>query len=150
MNTAPVSPDIRSLVDLVLAYTVANVGLNLNVDYLNDKPSGFDNLIGASLMAHLPVNDHFALNARGEFVHNKDPITSASGVSRATQAALASARSRAAPAASRPAARAACFIAVSSTAAGRTVKRSPAPASTARRAVEAEARIRAGESDCKG
>jgi len=75
-NTLPASTDTRLLVDLVVAHTINNIGLNLNVDYLNDKAAGFDNLIGASLMGHIPVNDHLAINARGEFVHNKIADTS--------------------------------------------------------------------------
>jgi hypothetical protein len=72
-NLPPASPNTRVLVDLVVAHTINNIGLNLNVDYLSDKGSGFQNLIGASLMGHIPVNDHFAGNARVEYVHDTVP-----------------------------------------------------------------------------
>jgi len=61
---------------------------------------------------------------------------------------LAFASRMAVPAALSPSERAADFKAASFTSAGRTVKRSPAPCSKARRAVEPEARISGGESAC--
>lgn len=72
------STDTRVLGDLVVAQTVGPLGLNLNVDYVNDKAAGIDGFIGGALMGHYGVNDNLALNLRleyarfGDAVHTKD------------------------------------------------------------------------------
>ena len=62
------SPDTRVVGDLVVAHTVGALGLNLNVDYVNDKAAGFDNLIGAALMGHYTINDNLTGSLRAEYV----------------------------------------------------------------------------------
>jgi hypothetical protein len=61
------STSTRFLGDLVATYTMGQLGLNLNFDYIQDKnfmPS-IDPFIGVALMAHYAINDH--LNATGRF-----------------------------------------------------------------------------------
>jgi hypothetical protein len=72
------STDTRVLGDLVVAQTVGPLGLNLNIDYVNDKLAGIDGFIGGALMGHFGVNDHFALNLRLEYARLGDlptPVT---------------------------------------------------------------------------
>jgi hypothetical protein len=61
------SPDTRVLGDLVVAHTIGNLGLNLNVDYVNDKAGGIDNFIGVAPMVHYVISDHLTFSARAEF-----------------------------------------------------------------------------------
>ncbi|HEX4405555.1 MAG TPA: outer membrane beta-barrel protein [Polyangia bacterium] len=72
------STDTRFLGDLVGTYTMGNLGLNLNIDYINDKAGGYDGFIGFAPMAHYVVSDKLNVTARGEFVHNKIMGTSVS------------------------------------------------------------------------
>jgi hypothetical protein len=65
------STDTRFLGDLVGTYTMGNLGLNLNLDYINDKAAGIDNFFGVAPMAHFVVNDHLSLSGRFEFVTYK-------------------------------------------------------------------------------
>ncbi len=67
----PGSTDMRILGDLVGTYTMGNLGLNLNIDYINDKPLGIENFIGFAPMAHFVVNDHLSLSGRFEFFTGK-------------------------------------------------------------------------------
>jgi hypothetical protein len=65
------STDTRILGDLVIAHTIGNLGLNLNVDYINDKASTlYDNFIGLAPMVHYVISDHLTFSVRGEFVKN--------------------------------------------------------------------------------
>jgi hypothetical protein len=63
----PGSTDVRILGDLVATYSMGPLGLNLNFDYINDKPLGIGNFVGVSAMAHYIVNEHLSLNGRFEF-----------------------------------------------------------------------------------
>jgi hypothetical protein len=65
------STDTRVLFDFVAAYTVGNLGLNLNFDYVNDKAGGIDTFIGVAPMIHFVVSDHLSLSARGEYAQAK-------------------------------------------------------------------------------
>jgi hypothetical protein len=65
------STDTRILGDLVATYTMGNLGLNLNVDYISDKALGIDNFIGFAPMAHFVVNEHLTLSGRFEFINAK-------------------------------------------------------------------------------
>ena len=64
--------DTRILGDLVVAHTIGDLGLNLNVDYLNDKAGGIDNLFGVAGMVRKPLTDNFVLAGRAEYVKNAD------------------------------------------------------------------------------
>jgi hypothetical protein len=64
------SPDTRVVGDLVLAQTLGNLGLNLNVDYVNDEAAGIDNFYGVAAMARFLVNPNFAVAGRGEYASN--------------------------------------------------------------------------------
>jgi Putative beta-barrel porin-2, OmpL-like. bbp2 len=65
------SPDTRFVGDLVVAHTIGNLGLNLNVDYVKDDAAGAwgTGFIGGALMARFQVNDHLAVAGRGEYAH---------------------------------------------------------------------------------
>jgi hypothetical protein len=67
------STDTRVLFDFVAAYSVGNLGLNLNFDYVNDKAGGIDTFIGVAPMIHYVVGDHLSLSARGEYAQVKGP-----------------------------------------------------------------------------
>jgi Putative beta-barrel porin-2, OmpL-like. bbp2 len=74
-DVGPVSGSTRVLVDLVVAHTIAALGLNLNIDYINDQNSGglapvYDNYFGIAGMAKYTLNEHLALAGRGEFAKN--------------------------------------------------------------------------------
>ena len=61
------SPDTRILGDLVVAYAMGALGLNLNFDYVKDEGAGFNDTIVVALMGRYAVSDAFALAARGEY-----------------------------------------------------------------------------------
>jgi hypothetical protein len=65
------STDTRFLGDLVGTYTMGNLGLNLNIDYINDKALGVNNFIGFAPMAHFVVNEHLNVSGRFEFINAK-------------------------------------------------------------------------------
>jgi putative OmpL-like beta-barrel porin-2 len=65
------SADTRFLGDLVGTYAMGNLGLNLNIDYINDKDAGFQNFIGFAPMAHYVINDKLNVSARFEFINAK-------------------------------------------------------------------------------
>ncbi|HTA20398.1 MAG TPA: outer membrane beta-barrel protein [Polyangia bacterium] len=65
------STDTRFLGDLVGTYTMGNLGLNLNIDYIADKAAGIQNFIGFAPMAHFVVSDKLNLTARFEFINAK-------------------------------------------------------------------------------
>jgi hypothetical protein len=67
----PGSTDTRILGDLVGAYTMGNLGLNLNIDYINDKAGGIQNFIGFAPMAHFVVSDKLSISGRFEFINAK-------------------------------------------------------------------------------
>ena len=64
------SPDTRILGDLVVAYAMGALGLNLNFDYVKDEGANFNDTIVVALMGRFAVNDAFALAARGEYYSN--------------------------------------------------------------------------------
>jgi hypothetical protein len=68
--TPAVSTDTRVLVDLVAAHTMGALGLNLNIDYVNDQMAGYDNFIGAALMGRFAINSYVAVAGRGEYASN--------------------------------------------------------------------------------
>jgi hypothetical protein len=65
------STDWRFLGDLVAAYTMGPLGLNLNVDFVKDTALGIDPFIGVAAMGRYSVNDHFAGTLRGEYAQQK-------------------------------------------------------------------------------
>jgi hypothetical protein len=65
------STDTRVLVDLVGSYTMGNLGLNLNFDYIKDTPLGYDNFWGVAPMVHYIVSDKLNLTGRFEFLQDK-------------------------------------------------------------------------------
>ncbi|HEX3694507.1 MAG TPA: outer membrane beta-barrel protein [Polyangia bacterium] len=65
------STDTRFLGDLVAAYSAGALGLNLNVDYVNDKAGNIDNFFGVAAMGHYAVADHLSLTVRGEYAQQK-------------------------------------------------------------------------------
>jgi len=65
-----VSPDTRILGDLVVAYAMGPLGLNLNFDYVKDEGAGFNDTIIVAAMGRYAVSDAFALAARGEYYSN--------------------------------------------------------------------------------
>ena len=65
-----VSTDTRVVGDLVVAHTLGALALNLNVDYVNDKMAGFNNLIGVAAMGHYTISDNLTFTLRGEFLKN--------------------------------------------------------------------------------
>jgi hypothetical protein len=65
---AGTSTSWRNLIDLVVAQTIGNLGLNLNFDWINQNNfAPYDNYVGVAVMGHYPVNDHFVLSLRGEW-----------------------------------------------------------------------------------
>jgi hypothetical protein len=64
------SPDTRILGDLVVAYAMGALGLNLNVDFIKDEGAGFNDTFVVALMGRYAVNDKFALAGRGEYYSN--------------------------------------------------------------------------------
>jgi hypothetical protein len=62
--------DTRVVADLVVAHTIGNLGLNLNVDYVNDKAAAIDNFIGIAPMVHFVINDNLTFSARAEYTKN--------------------------------------------------------------------------------
>lgn len=68
-----VSPDTRILGDLVVAYAMGPLGLNLNFDYVKDEGAGFYDTMIVALMGRYAVNDAFALAGRGEYYTNNLP-----------------------------------------------------------------------------
>jgi hypothetical protein len=64
------SPDTRILGDLVVAYAMGALGLNLNVDFIKDEGAGFNDTFVVALMGRYAVSDAFALAARGEYYSN--------------------------------------------------------------------------------
>ena len=50
-----------------MAHTIGNLGLNLNLDYVNDKAGGIDGFIGVAPMVHYVISDHLTFSARAEF-----------------------------------------------------------------------------------
>jgi hypothetical protein len=75
MAPAGVAPSTRFLGDLVASYTMGNLGLNLNFDYIKDESWFLDPLLGVALMGHYTVSDHLNVTGRFEYVQN----TAASG-----------------------------------------------------------------------
>jgi hypothetical protein len=68
---SPSTSTWRNLVDLVVAQTIGNLGLNFNFDYINqaNDPTGglYDGFFGVAGMGRYQVNDHLALALRAEF-----------------------------------------------------------------------------------
>ena len=69
------STDTRVVADLVAAYSMGPLGLNLNFDYVNDKNGGIDNFVGVAAMGHYAVADHLSLSLRGEYAQVKNGDT---------------------------------------------------------------------------
>jgi hypothetical protein len=67
------SPDTRILGDLVVAYTMGALGLNLNFDYIKDEAAALYDVMVVSLMGRYAVSDSFALAGRGEYWTNNVP-----------------------------------------------------------------------------
>ncbi|HSZ83507.1 MAG TPA: outer membrane beta-barrel protein [Polyangia bacterium] len=63
--------DYRFLGDLVAAYTMGPLGLNLNFDYVQDKDAGIDPFLGVAVMGHYTINDHVNATARAEYAQQK-------------------------------------------------------------------------------
>ena len=67
------SPNTRILGDLVAAYTMGPLGLNLNFDYVKDEGAGLYDVMVVSTMGRYAVSDAFALAGRGEYWTNNLP-----------------------------------------------------------------------------
>jgi hypothetical protein len=67
------SPNTRILGDLVVAYTMGPLGLNLNFDYIKDEGAGLYDVMVVSAMGRYAVSDAFALAGRGEYWTNNVP-----------------------------------------------------------------------------
>lgn len=65
------SGSTRFLGDLVATYTLGNLGLNLNFDYVHDKNALIDPYIGVSVMGHYVVSEHLNVTARFEYEQQK-------------------------------------------------------------------------------
>jgi hypothetical protein len=63
--------DYRFLGDLVAAYTMGPLGVNLNFDFVQDKDAGIDPFLGVALMGHYTINDHVNATARVEYAQQK-------------------------------------------------------------------------------
>jgi hypothetical protein len=72
-GAAVVSPDTRILGDLVVAYTLGALGLNLNFDYIKDEGAGYFDTMVVAAMGRYAVSDQFALAGRGEYYTNNVP-----------------------------------------------------------------------------
>jgi hypothetical protein len=68
---AMAATDYRFLGDLVAAYTMGALGLNLNFDYVQDKDAGIDPFLGVAAMGHYTINDHVNATARVEYAQQK-------------------------------------------------------------------------------
>jgi hypothetical protein len=73
------STDWRFLGDLVAAYTMGPLGLNLNFDFVKDTALGIDPFLGVSAMGRYSVNDHFAGTLRAEYAQQKTAGTTVKG-----------------------------------------------------------------------
>ncbi|HET6282210.1 MAG TPA: outer membrane beta-barrel protein [Polyangia bacterium] len=69
------SSDTRILGDLVVAHTIGDMGLNLNIDYITDKAASIDNWFGLAAMLRKPINDNLVLALRGEYAQNGGDLT---------------------------------------------------------------------------
>jgi hypothetical protein len=63
--------DTRILADLVVAHTLGNLALNLNVDYVKEG-TVIDNFIGVAPMIHYTISDHLTFSLRAEFAKQGD------------------------------------------------------------------------------
>jgi len=70
IGMAMASPNTRFLGDLVVAYAMGNLGLNLNVDYLKDAGAGLNDFIGVAAMGRYLLHPNAAIAGRFEFVSN--------------------------------------------------------------------------------
>jgi hypothetical protein len=68
------SADTRVVGDLVVAHTMGNLGLNLNIDYVNDVAGGIDGFFGVAAMGRYKINDNVAIAGRGEYA-SVQPVT---------------------------------------------------------------------------
>jgi hypothetical protein len=80
------STDTRFVGDLVASYTMGNLGLNLNIDYVKDDASmlfgtGF---LGASAMGRFQVNDHVAVAGRVEYANISQDVGDAANYQEGT------------------------------------------------------------------
>jgi hypothetical protein len=71
---------IRFLGDLVAAYTMGQLGLNLNFDWVQDKDAGLDHFVGVAAMGHYTISDSLNATLRGEYASTKpnSAVTNAS------------------------------------------------------------------------
>jgi hypothetical protein len=68
------SGSTRILADLVGAYAMGPLGLNLNFDYVQDTNAGIDPYIGIAAMGHYVINEHVNATARVEYQQQKATV----------------------------------------------------------------------------
>jgi hypothetical protein len=68
------SGTVRTLFDLVAAYSIGQLALNLNFDYLHDKNALPDDFWGVALMGHYTISDMINATARGEFAQTNNAM----------------------------------------------------------------------------
>jgi hypothetical protein len=66
------SGTVRTLFDLVAAYSIGQLALNLNFDYLHDKNALVDPFVGVALMGHYTISEMINATLRGEFAKTND------------------------------------------------------------------------------
>jgi hypothetical protein len=66
------STDTRFLGDLVATYTMGQLGLNLNFDFIKDTAAGIDPFLGVAVMGHYAVSDKVNVTGRVEYAQQKN------------------------------------------------------------------------------